>query len=413
VNIVRTLRFYSALLLGIALVLVAVDSALTQQQQKGGKGGFGGGGPGGGGFGGGGPGGGGRGGRGGPGGNFSPDAFFDRLANGADFIAIDAMMPMFKPQALEFAQKKGITNGQLTRAQFGEMMQERMAQRGQNGGGPPNAVGAAPAGPGGPGGGPPDPNTFFNMLSKGADTVVIADIQDGGARNRLSDYAAKKGITNGQITRDQFADYMKERMAAGNQGGGRGNQNQNPGIIWGDSDDDEPTKAPVYRPGKFPKELPEWFAQLDTDKDGMVGLYEWKQSGRTVADFRNIDRNGDGFVTVEEVLRSVKKTTGEGSGTDVASNSTGLAGAGPTDGGDVINPPGRGGPGNRGQNRPGRNGAGNGGGAPGAGPGAAPGGGPGGRNRGGDGAGQGGGRGNRGGGGAGGRGGRGGPQTQP
>ena len=62
----------------------------------------------------------------------------------------------------------------------------------------------------------------------------------------------------------------------------------------------------VYRAGKLPKELPAWFAQPDEDKDGQVGLYEWKKAGRSIPEFEAMDLNGDGFITVEEALRYAK-----------------------------------------------------------------------------------------------------------
>jgi RNA polymerase sigma factor (sigma-70 family) len=48
--------------------------------------------------------------------------------------------------------------------------------------------------------------------------------------------------------------------------------------------------------------LPAWFAQLDSDRDGQVGLYEWKAAGRSIDEFLKMDKNSDGFLTVEEVL---------------------------------------------------------------------------------------------------------------
>jgi Ca2+-binding EF-hand superfamily protein len=59
----------------------------------------------------------------------------------------------------------------------------------------------------------------------------------------------------------------------------------------------------VYRAGKLPPGLPGWFSQLDTDGDGQIGLYEWKKSGRPLEEFFSMDRNGDGFLTVDEVMR--------------------------------------------------------------------------------------------------------------
>jgi Ca2+-binding EF-hand superfamily protein len=68
---------------------------------------------------------------------------------------------------------------------------------------------------------------------------------------------------------------------------------------------EEEGKPTVYRAGKLPKELPSWFAELDTDHDGQIGLYEWKASGRSLQEFYELDRNDDGFLTIDEVLHAV------------------------------------------------------------------------------------------------------------
>lgn len=40
----------------------------------------------------------------------------------------------------------------------------------------------------------------------------------------------------------------------------------------------------------------------DTDNDGQIGLYEWRRfAGHTLKEFRELDRNDDGFVTPAEV----------------------------------------------------------------------------------------------------------------
>jgi hypothetical protein len=71
----------------------------------------------------------------------------------------------------------------------------------------------------------------------------------------------------------------------------------------------EERRPVVYRTGKLPKELPAWFQQLDSDHDAQIGLYEWKAAGRPIAEFLRMDRNNDGFLTVEEVLRYQAQTT--------------------------------------------------------------------------------------------------------
>jgi Ca2+-binding EF-hand superfamily protein len=70
----------------------------------------------------------------------------------------------------------------------------------------------------------------------------------------------------------------------------------------------KPVKTPRLVPPEAPPKvenkpvpLPAWFAQLDTDGDGQIGLYEWKAAGRRVADFVAMDRNGDGYLEADEV----------------------------------------------------------------------------------------------------------------
>jgi hypothetical protein len=51
--------------------------------------------------------------------------------------------------------------------------------------------------------------------------------------------------------------------------------------------------------------LPDWFTKLDRDGDGQVGLYEWPKD-RPLQQFLDMDRNGDGFITIEEAMRFFK-----------------------------------------------------------------------------------------------------------
>ncbi len=61
----------------------------------------------------------------------------------------------------------------------------------------------------------------------------------------------------------------------------------------------------TVRAGKVreqPKGLPSWFKQLDLDKDGQISLEEWVKGGKKAAEFRQWDRNDDGFITADEIL---------------------------------------------------------------------------------------------------------------
>lgn len=70
---------------------------------------------------------------------------------------------------------------------------------------------------------------------------------------------------------------------------------------------EEKPRPAVVRAGKLPAGLPNWFGELDLDRDAQVGLYEWRKSGRPLAEFRAMDQNGDGFITVDELTRYLAK----------------------------------------------------------------------------------------------------------
>jgi hypothetical protein len=57
------------------------------------------------------------------------------------------------------------------------------------------------------------------------------------------------------------------------------------------------------------------YSDVDTDRDGQVGLYEWKQARRPLAQFTQLDLNKDGFLTPRELERA-------GSMSAIASTST-------------------------------------------------------------------------------------------
>ena len=147
----------------------------------------------------------------------------------------------------------------------------------------------------------------------------------------------RNGITNGGLNREQFAQFLQERMAqrqaeraAANPGGenpadpnASAASDPNAATDDGEPPPPEDKRPTVYRVGNLPPGLPAWFATYDSDRDGQVGLYEWKAAGASVSDFQKIDLNGDGFITMDEAMR-YQKSQGV---TAVASNAPSYPGA--------------------------------------------------------------------------------------
>jgi hypothetical protein len=280
------------------------------------------------------------------------------------------------------AQMLGIGTGEITREQYLSLSARRSAPGGAAVGaaasGQPGASNLQPGGRPGPGGGlSPDAiaEWRFRQMDLNGDGLLNYDEMDDTLRAERDRWDTNK---DGFIDLDEFKEYTQARIQQ-YQGNGQGGPpvGGGPMAILEEGTEKRPS---VYRPGKLPANLPAWFLQYDTDGDGQIGLYEWKAAGQPVAQFEAMDRNGDGFLTPEEVLRTVPAPARSG-----APNAPGGT-ASPGRGGTVAMGPGAfpgGGGGNRGTGGPGgRGNRGPGGGRDargGRGPGGSPGGGPGAR----------------------------------
>jgi hypothetical protein len=185
-------------------------------------------------------------------------------ATGGQVIDMGKLEPESRARVRGVYEKYGLPppsdNAVISRNQFvntvGPAMAARSAMMGPGGFGGPGGRGG-PGGPGGPGGFG-DPNRSYNDPSNnwGSDPRDFGDRRD----------------PNDPRGRDR-----KE----------------------------EKKEPPVFavRYGKLPDGLPLWWNDYDTNKDGQIGLHEWRLANEPTAKFYEMDLDGDGLLTPEEYLR--------------------------------------------------------------------------------------------------------------
>jgi Ca2+-binding EF-hand superfamily protein len=253
-------------------------------------------------------------------GGFDPNQFWNMLSGGKSVIDRNSLDPRMQGWFDRMAERAGITDGKMTKEQFDAYQQRRMTEgfgggRGGPPGSPPGTPGA-PAAPGAPedrrGGPSPDQansmaENFFHRYDLNGDGYLNNDEMPEALRIEREKFDTDR---NGLIDLNEFKAYFQARMQSY-----RAERDASRRDTRDDSQEDEPKKPVVYRAGTLPKGIPAWFAQLDSDGDAQIGLYEWKNSGRPLEEFFKYDRNNDGFVTVDEVMYFVAQN-GEGNGGD-------------------------------------------------------------------------------------------------
>jgi Ca2+-binding EF-hand superfamily protein len=141
-----------------------------------------------------------------------------------------------------------------------------------------------------------DPSeAIFRKLDLNGDGVLNTDEMPDDLKAVKDQYANRDGV----VDLNAFKQFMSSKA----QQGPGGNM-----PWWQEETPEEEEKRPVvYHADNLPKELvaggkASWFQELDKDNDAQIALYEWKDSGRSIEEFQKMDRNGDGYLTVEEVL---------------------------------------------------------------------------------------------------------------
>ncbi len=237
-----------------------------------------------------------------------PNMLFERRANGRGYFLLSEAT-FGRDTLTQWAKDKGITDGKITREQFQAYFNERLKD-GPFGmkppvpppGGPP---GTPPGTGGSPGtGAPPGRDDAkermdqwvemrFKERDRNGDGFLNVDEMPDSLRADLARWDVNK---DGLIDLNEYKAYAAHRYQAGPQ------TNAQP-VVSMIIEEELDRRPVIFRAGKLPKELPSWFEQLDTDGDGQVALYEWRQGKRDLDEFKSMDRNDDGYLTAEEVLR--------------------------------------------------------------------------------------------------------------
>jgi Ca2+-binding EF-hand superfamily protein len=225
-----------------------------------------------------------------------PDQIFNMVSKGQDVIHVDQLDPFSKSMFDRFASRYGLTGNEITRDQFKTAMTKFRDANGQMGpqGGPSDM---------GPGGMDPDrrAEAIFQRMDKNQDGVLEFNEMSETLQNERDKYDTNH---DGVIDLTEFKAYLAARRGDGQQGDDpsanrrRQRTEDDPGI---DPEQRERKRPQVVRAGNMPKDFP--FADLDRDGDGQIGLYEWKDAGRPIAQFLEMDLNNDGFLTVDEYYR--------------------------------------------------------------------------------------------------------------
>jgi Ca2+-binding EF-hand superfamily protein len=241
-----------------------------------------------------------------------PAQRWTQMTGGKDIWVRSEITDQRQQMTFDFiARMLNVSNGRITRQQYLDWSQQ-MRARFPNGGGRRGGQqsGATQGQPSGQNNGSGTVDAWaevqFRRLDRNGDGLLNYDEMPEQLRAERDKWDKNK---DGAIDLAEFKEYLKaraaQRRAESKAGNNSGSPGQPPIIVVLPTPEEEQPKHVVYRTGHLPKEAQALFTRLDTDHDGQIGLYEWKYSGQPLEEFFKMDRNSDGFVTVEEYLHYI------------------------------------------------------------------------------------------------------------
>ena len=244
-----------------------------------------------------------------------PDQLFNFASKGKDVIVVSELDAISKMMFDRMSSKLGLTGNEISREQFKGAMTRvtEMAKSGELSGmnlRPAEGGAGGFSMPGGmtmirPGGETSDRDRrrdeYFKRLDRNEDGLLEFDELSGDpiAEGLQTERAKYDVNSDGFIDPTEFRTYLIARLPAPESGA------DTPGVPGAPKDGDERKRPTIIRAGNLPRDFP--YAALDTDLDGQIGLYEWKNGGKRIAEFLPLDLNNDGFMTVEEFYRKKKE----------------------------------------------------------------------------------------------------------
>lgn len=143
-----------------------------------------------------------------------------------------------------------------------------------------------------------DAEKIFKNMDRNKNGVLEPEEASEAVKLAAEQFDANR---NGVLEYDEYREYFRARMTS---------YRDNPGVLAaGLPTAPPPEERPEPPPKKGPPpNLPKWFLELDDDRDGQVGLYEWRSVGqRPLEEFAEVDRDGDGLFTPFELRCLIKQ----------------------------------------------------------------------------------------------------------